>query len=125
MHANARLTPIGRLTMVMRIESGRPVAHVAAEMGISRPTAYKWWHRWDELGAVGLVDRSEQAPVLSPPDLTGDRGPDRRAPPHLEARSCPHRLPVGSAVVHCPPGADPARDQPTVMDGPTHRSGDP
>src|ERR1035437_2375383 len=60
MHANARLTPIGRLTMVMRIESGRPVAHVAAEMGISRPTAYKWWHRWDELGAVGLVDRSSR-----------------------------------------------------------------
>ena len=48
MHANARLTPVGRLTMVMRIEAGRPVAHVAAEMGISRPTAYKWWHRWDE-----------------------------------------------------------------------------
>ena len=60
MHANARLTPIGRLTMVMRIESGRPVAHVAAEMGISRPTAYKWWHRWDELGVAGLVDRSSR-----------------------------------------------------------------
>ena len=60
MHANARLTPIGRLTMVMRIEAGRPVAHVAAEMGISRPTAYKWWHRWDEFGAVGLVDRSSR-----------------------------------------------------------------
>ncbi len=60
MHANARLTPTGRLTMVMRIEAGRPVAHVAAEMGISRPTAYKWWHRWDELGAVGLVDRSSR-----------------------------------------------------------------
>ena len=60
MHANARLTPIGRLTMVLRIEAGRPVAHVAAEMGISRPTAYKWWHRWDELGAEGLVDRSSR-----------------------------------------------------------------
>ena len=60
MHANARLTPVGRLTMVMRIETGRPVAHVAAEMGISRPTAYKWWHRWDELGAEGLVDRSSR-----------------------------------------------------------------
>ena len=60
MHANARLTPVGRLTMVMRIEAGRPVAHVAAEMGISRPTAYKWWHRWDELGIEGLVDRSSR-----------------------------------------------------------------
>jgi transposase InsO family protein len=58
MHGNARLTPVGRLTMVMRIESGRPVAHVAAEMGISRPTAYKWWHRWQADGVEGLVDRS-------------------------------------------------------------------
>ena len=57
MHANARLTPSGRLTMVLRIESGRPVAHVAAEMGISRPTAYKWWHRWNDEGELGLVDR--------------------------------------------------------------------
>jgi transposase InsO family protein len=46
--------------MVLRIESGRPVAHVAAEMGISRPTAYKWWNRWSELGEVGLVDRSSR-----------------------------------------------------------------
>jgi transposase InsO family protein/transposase-like protein len=59
-HGNARLTPIGRLTMVMRIESGRPVAHVAAEMGISRPTAYKWWHRWQEAGLEGLIDRSSR-----------------------------------------------------------------
>ena len=61
MHANARLTPIGRLTLVMRIEGGRPVAHVADEMGISRPTAYKWWRRWREEGELGLVDRSSRA----------------------------------------------------------------
>ena len=61
MHANARLTPMGRLTLVMRIESGRPVAHVAAEMGISRPTAYKWWHRWRADGPAGLCDRSSRA----------------------------------------------------------------
>jgi len=66
-HGNARLTPVGRLTLVMRIESGRPVAHVAAEMGISRPTAYKWWRRWQDEGEAGLVDRSSRP------------------------RSCPHR----------------------------------
>ena len=60
MHGNARLTPIGRLTLVMRIESGRPVAHVAAEMGISRPTAYKWWRRWQDDGEAGLYDRSSR-----------------------------------------------------------------
>jgi transposase-like protein len=61
MHVNARLTPIGRLTLVMRIEGGRPVAHVADEMGISRPTAYRWWRRWREEGEFGLVDRSSRA----------------------------------------------------------------
>ena len=60
LHGNARLTPLGRLTMVLRIEAGRPVAHVAAEMGISRPTAYKWWHRWCDEGEEGLVDRSSR-----------------------------------------------------------------
>jgi transposase InsO family protein len=54
----------------MRIESGRPVAQVAAEMGISRPTAYKWWRRWQDDGEAGLVDRSSR--------------------PH----SCPHRSPA-------------------------------
>ena len=71
MHGNARLTPVGRLTMVMRIESGRPVAHVAAEMGISRPTAYKWWRRWQTDGVEGLVDRSSRP------------------------RSCPHQTGLG------------------------------
>ena len=60
MHGNARLTPLGRLTLVMRVEAGRPVAHVAAEMGISRPTAYKWWRRWQEGGVANLVDRSSR-----------------------------------------------------------------
>lgn len=72
MHGNARLTPVGRLTMVLRIESGRPVAHVAAEMGISRPTAYKWWHRWRESGVDGLVDRSSRprsCPHQTPPEM--------------------------------------------------------
>jgi len=56
--------------LVLRIESGRPVAHVADEMGISRPTAYKWWRRWLELGEEGLVDRSSRP------------------------RSCPHQTPA-------------------------------
>lgn len=60
MHRNAPFTPTGRLMMVRRIEAGRPVAHVAAEMGISRPTAYKWWRRWQQEGAAGLLDRSSR-----------------------------------------------------------------
>jgi transposase-like protein len=74
-HGNARLTPVGRLTLVMRIESGRPVAHVAAEMGISRPTAYKWWRRWQDDGEAGLADRSSRP-----------RSCPHQTPAHLEAQ---------------------------------------
>ena len=57
-HGNARLTVQGRLTMVGRIAGGRPVAHVAEEMGVSRATAWKWWRRFREEGVAGLEDRS-------------------------------------------------------------------
>ena len=60
-HANARLTSAGRLVMIQRIQSGRAVAHVAAEMGISRTTAWRWWRRFREHGPAGLRDRSSVA----------------------------------------------------------------
>ncbi|MEU6463115.1 IS481 family transposase [Streptomyces sp. NPDC046976] len=59
-HRNARLTVHGRRLLVERVRSGRPVAHVAAEMGISRPTAHKWIRRWHAEGESGLVDRSSR-----------------------------------------------------------------
>ena len=57
MHANAALTPTGRRILCERIARGRPIAHVAVEMGISRQTASKWWGRYLESGEAGLVDR--------------------------------------------------------------------
>jgi transposase-like protein len=59
-HANARLTIHGRKELIARIQCGRPVAHVAADMGISRATAYKWWDRWRHEGDAGLRDRSSR-----------------------------------------------------------------
>jgi transposase InsO family protein len=60
-HANARLTPAGRLILCQRIAAGRPAAHVAAEMGISCTTAYRWWGRYRQHGQAGLVDRPSTA----------------------------------------------------------------
>jgi transposase InsO family protein len=56
-HANAPLTPEGRLRMCRRIEAGHDITQVARFMGISRPTASKWWNRYLEEGEAGLVDR--------------------------------------------------------------------
>lgn len=65
MHRNARLTFLARRTLVERIAGGRAVAHVAAELGVSRQTAHKWWRRWLEEGEGGLEDRPSR-PRRSP-----------------------------------------------------------
>ncbi len=59
-HRNARLTPAGRRTLVERVAAGTPQAHVAIQMGISRATVHKWWHRWLAEGDAGLEDRSSR-----------------------------------------------------------------
>ena len=69
MHANAPLTPTGRRILCERIEKGRPIAHVAAEMGLSRQTASKWWNRYLDEGEAGLVDR-RSVPHRSPKRLS-------------------------------------------------------
>jgi transposase InsO family protein len=64
-HANARLTPEGRRILVGRIAGGRPTAHVAAEMGVSRTTACRWWRRFETEGEAGLFDRPSR-PLCCP-----------------------------------------------------------
>ena len=56
-HANARLTPAGRLLLVERIEAGTTQAEVARQMGLSRGTVAKWWHRWCAEGEVNHPGR--------------------------------------------------------------------
>lgn len=65
MHANAPLTPAGRLILCERIAAGRPISHVAREMGISRQRAGVWYRRWQADGEAGLVDR-RSTPVTPP-----------------------------------------------------------
>jgi transposase InsO family protein len=60
-HRNARLTFHGRRTLVQRVRGhARPVAHVAAEMGVSRQCAHRWVARYDAHGDAGLDDRSSR-----------------------------------------------------------------
>ena len=58
-HKNARLTPQGRLLMVVRIEEeGWKVADAAAAAGLSERRAYEWLKRYRAGGEIALQDRS-------------------------------------------------------------------
>ncbi len=60
-HANARLTVYGRLLLVQRVVGdGRPVAHVAKELGVSRQCAHRWVARYRAEGEAGLRERSSR-----------------------------------------------------------------
>jgi transposase len=75
-HANARLTFHGRCLLVRRVVfDRRPVAHVAAELGISRQCAHRWVKRFADQGWDGLHDRSSR-PARCP----------RRTPAQTEER---------------------------------------
>jgi transposase InsO family protein len=63
-HGNAPLSVEGRRRLVARCVD-RPIAHVAAEMGISRACASKWVNRFRQCGELGLQDRSS-APRCQP-----------------------------------------------------------
>jgi transposase InsO family protein len=75
-HRNARLTVFGRRLIVERVlNQGRPRAHVAAEMGVSRQCVSHWIARFLDEGDDGLHDRSSR-PHTSP----------ARTPAEVEAR---------------------------------------
>lgn len=64
MHRNARLTPEGHRILCERIASGRPAAHVAAEMGCLRTRPTRWWSRY-VTAARQLCGQSRQLGVTS------------------------------------------------------------
>jgi transposase len=70
-HRNAPLSVEGRRRLVERCRT-RPIAHVAAEMGISRACASKWVNRYRHHGDLGLVDRPSvphRSPNATPPEV--------------------------------------------------------
>jgi transposase-like protein len=83
-HHNARLTPTGRRIIIERVLSGRPVAHVAKEIGISRTCAHRWLSRYRVHGWAG-----DRRPVRGPgrcrrrhyPGLLNDTTPEAAACP--------------------------------------------
>jgi transposase InsO family protein len=89
-HRNARLTVHGRMLLVERVRDGRPVAHVAAEIGISRATGYKWLNRWRTEGPAGLADRSSRAHRI--PQRTPTPVEEQIVALRRERKLGPHRI---------------------------------
>jgi transposase InsO family protein len=60
-HANAVLTPRGRLLLARRIvEEGWPIVRAAEHFHVSWPTAKRWAIRYAAMGAQGMLDRSSR-----------------------------------------------------------------
>ena len=73
LHKNARLTPQGRLLMILRIEEGGwKVVDAATAAGLSERRAYHWLARYRAGGEIALQDRS------STPARYRDRTPSER-----------------------------------------------
>jgi transposase len=64
-HANARTNEYGRNLAIERYAGGHKVKDIAAQLGISRTTVYKWIARFAAQGPAGLADRSSR-PATSP-----------------------------------------------------------
>lgn len=122
MHGYAPMTPRCRMIIIERIASGRPVAHVAAEMGVSRKTADKWWRRWLAEGEEGLEDRSSRPHRC--PHQTSSRLEARIVRIRQRRKLGPARIAsiVGMPASTVHRGAVSAWTEPTGMDGPADGS---
>ncbi len=89
-HARARLTPLGRRTLVDRVAAGWTITRAAEAAGVSRQTGSKWVGRYRRQGEPGLWDRSSAAhrqPRAHPASLIAELCARRR-----ELRVGPHVL---------------------------------
>jgi transposase InsO family protein len=60
-HANAVLTPRGRLLLARRVvDEGWPVVRAAEHFHVSWPTAKRWAARYVAMGPAGMADRSSR-----------------------------------------------------------------
>ena len=72
-HANACLTPRGRLRLAQAIvDDGWPCARAAERFQCSPATARRWAARYQAQGPAGMTDRSSRphhSPARTPPEL--------------------------------------------------------
>lgn len=102
-HANAVLTPRGRLLLARRVvEEGWPVVRAAEHFHVSWPTAKRWASRYAAMGAYGMTDRSSR-PHRSPnrtPQVLVRRIVELRWRHRLSPLAIASRLSMPASTVH-------------------------
>jgi transposase len=66
-HRNARTNFESRRQMVQRVQAGEPAGRVAADLGVSRRTVYKWLRRYQKGGEEALHNDSSRPKCLGVP----------------------------------------------------------
>ena len=106
-HANATLTPQGRLKLArLIVEEGWSYARAAERFSVSATTARRWAGRYRRLGAAGMRDLSSR-PRFCPHQL--DRRTEHRIVGLRVTRrwgAGPDRLPPGAESLDGPQGPD-------------------
>jgi len=102
-HANAVLTPRGRLLLArLVVDEGWPITRAAEHFRVSWPTAKRWSSRYAAMGAAGMADRSSR-PHRSPnrtPAPTVRRIVSLRWRHRLSPMSIASRLSMPASTVH-------------------------
>lgn len=102
-HANAVLTPRGRLLLARRVvDEGWPIARAAEYFHVSWPTAKRWASRYVAMGATGMGDRSSR-PHRSPhrtPEVVVRRIVALRWRHRLSPLAIASRLSMPASTVH-------------------------
>ncbi|EKT78032.1 transposase [Rhodococcus opacus M213] len=93
LHRNAPLSGEGRRRLVERCQT-RPIAHVAAEMGIYCACASEWVTCFREFGKLGLLDRASvpHYPPTATPTSVVARMEKLRRDKRWSARRIAHEL---------------------------------
>jgi transposase InsO family protein len=102
-HANAVLTPRGRLLLArLVVDEGWPIVRAAEHFHVSWPTAKRWAARYAAMGAAGMTDRCSR-PHHSPrrtPSPVVRRIVDLRWRHRLSPLAIASRLSMPASTVH-------------------------
>ena len=102
-HANATLTPRGRLLLArLIVDEGWPIVRAAEHFHVAWPTAKRWALRYVAMGAAGMADRSSRphrSPRNTPPAVVR-RIVELRWRHRLSPLAIASRLSMAASTVH-------------------------